>query len=434
MPWTEDQVLALAPDAASAKAGRGLATPGKWPLLGASDVALWGEAQGSGKNPYQTRVDLTQMGSKCSCPSRKFPCKHALGLLLLYARQPALFTQNTPPAWVSEWLEQRTQRTEKQSQKASQPVDQKAQAKRAESRNKKVAAGVDELQLWLKDLIRSGLATLPSREGTFWDSTAARMVDAQAPGLASTVRSMADIAYYTAGWEWSAWEALNQLYLVTEGFKHYEQLPPAVQEDVKTALGFTYQQEELKSKESIRDQWWVLGQQETQQERITTVKYWLKGKESARYALMLQFIVPGQPREMALVPGTQIEALLVFYPGNYPLRAIIKEQQGTQPFSPPTGYPDFQALEAATAVALAAQPWLGQLPAVLQAVTPTLVQDQLWLLDEQNRAILVTNGWDARWKLLALSGGRPVTVAGTVANQTIDLLGVWALSAYHLLG
>ncbi len=83
-PWTTDLVLGLAPDAASAKAGRGQAGPGKWTGLGAQDTVLWGEVQGSGQKPYQVRVDLGGPVFKCSCPSRKFPCKHALGLMLIY--------------------------------------------------------------------------------------------------------------------------------------------------------------------------------------------------------------------------------------------------------------------------------------------------------------------------------------------------------------
>lgn len=85
---TEEQIIQLAPDAASVKAGKGLAVPGKWVLLACSERAVWGHCQGSGKNPYQTAIDLNDIAFKCSCPSRKFPCKHGLGLLLLFAAKP----------------------------------------------------------------------------------------------------------------------------------------------------------------------------------------------------------------------------------------------------------------------------------------------------------------------------------------------------------
>lgn len=433
MHWTEEQIIALAPDDASVKAGKGLANPGKWPRLGASENALWGEAQGSGKNPYQTRIDLTNIGYKCSCPSRKFPCKHALGLFLLYAQNANNFSKEDPPVWVSDWLAQRSDRKEKQVEKASQPVDEKAQAKRAEARSKKVSAGVDELQLWLKDIVRNGLASLPDKGHQFWKNMAARMIDAQASGLASMVRTMGNIDFYASGWELKAWETLTQMYLVSEGFKYQEQLPQEIQEDVKSLIGWTYKQEELKSLEGIVDTWWVLGKQETQEERLTVIYHWLKGENSGRYALILQFVAPGQPRETSLMPATVIEAELVFYPGTKPLRAVIKENKNTLPFHQPTGFADLNEFEQENAESLAAFPWSQRMPVVLNEVTPVLAQEKLYLTDKNKKAIGVTCDYDARWKLLALSGGNPVAVAGILEDQTFFPLGIWAFSKYHLL-
>lgn len=99
--WTTEQILALAPDVSSAKNGKALATPSKWVTLGNNKQAIWGECQGSGKTPYQTQIDLTEVAFRCNCPSRKFPCKHGLGLLILSINEPAAFKSQAPPAWVS---------------------------------------------------------------------------------------------------------------------------------------------------------------------------------------------------------------------------------------------------------------------------------------------------------------------------------------------
>ena len=112
---TEDQILQLAPDAASVKAGQGQAKTSKWPLLRCGERALWGHCQGSGSSPYQTIVDLTNIAFKCSCPSHKFPCKHALGLLLLYARSESAFAQEDEPEWVTSWIDKRAETAEKKS-------------------------------------------------------------------------------------------------------------------------------------------------------------------------------------------------------------------------------------------------------------------------------------------------------------------------------
>ncbi|TDC78807.1 SWIM zinc finger family protein, partial [Actinomadura sp. 7K507] len=82
--WDRGQVLGLAPDAAAGRAADGIAKPGRWAGAGCDDEAVWGECQGSGKAVYRACADLTGPAFRCSCPSRKIPCKHVLGLLLLW--------------------------------------------------------------------------------------------------------------------------------------------------------------------------------------------------------------------------------------------------------------------------------------------------------------------------------------------------------------
>ena len=83
--WSADSVLALAPDDSSRRAAATLARPAPWDGAGAAGDLVWGLCAGSGKNPYQVIVDLASPAFKCSCPSRKFPCKHALALLMLWS-------------------------------------------------------------------------------------------------------------------------------------------------------------------------------------------------------------------------------------------------------------------------------------------------------------------------------------------------------------
>src|SRR6478609_771134 len=99
----------LATDQSSLKAAAGLAKPAKWSGVGASrDGALvWGECAGSGANPYRVMADLRDLGNKCTCPSRKFPCKHGLALFWLNAEAILPFPAAETPEWVTEWLGRR---------------------------------------------------------------------------------------------------------------------------------------------------------------------------------------------------------------------------------------------------------------------------------------------------------------------------------------
>ncbi len=180
-------VEALAPDAASLTAARKLARPAPWSELGRDDRAVWGLCKGSGSKPYQVQVDLDGPAFNCSCPSRKFPCKHALALLMLDV------PSGDRPAWVGEWLQSRVAGRPKREPGA--PVaDPEAAARRAAVREERVAAGVEDLRLWLRDALRGGLGAQRLRSWEEWDGFAARMVDAQAPGAASRLRSLGSVA------------------------------------------------------------------------------------------------------------------------------------------------------------------------------------------------------------------------------------------------
>jgi len=142
--------------------------------LGRDEQALWGLCQGSGKNPYQTQVDLREVAFHCSCPSRKFPCKHSLGLLLLHASQPGSFKTAAAPARVRQWIEVRSARAQKRQEKQEAAADdspeavarrEARQAKWSAGRGQKVAAGLEELRLWLKDPNYPSSRPIPADDG-----------------------------------------------------------------------------------------------------------------------------------------------------------------------------------------------------------------------------------------------------------------------------
>ena len=155
MNLTEDQIFSLAPDEASKKSGKDLANLSKWVTKGINDKALWGECQGSGSKPYQTQIDINNIAFKCSCPSRKFPCKHGLGLLLLYARNKNSFSDNNSPQWVTEWISKRAEKSRRRNQNRKRNLLMKLhkQNESRKARQQKVTDGIEELRLWIKDIV-----------------------------------------------------------------------------------------------------------------------------------------------------------------------------------------------------------------------------------------------------------------------------------------
>ncbi|HET6531310.1 MAG TPA: SWIM zinc finger family protein, partial [Actinoplanes sp.] len=154
--WSPAQVAALARDASSLTGARTVSRPERWAGAGRSADLLWGLCRGSGAHPYQVCVDLTGPAYRCSCPSRKVPCKHALGLLMMWSTGGAV-PQADPPAFAAEWQATRAARTAA-APRPARPPDPAAAAKRLRRREDRVAGGLAELSRWLDDQVQQGLA------------------------------------------------------------------------------------------------------------------------------------------------------------------------------------------------------------------------------------------------------------------------------------
>ena len=242
--WDRVRVLALAPDAPSQRAARSLASDRAWLLTGVLEAkALWGECRGSAATPYRTVVDLAGPAHRCSCPSRKFPCKHVLALLLLWVEGAVKEDPGGLPGWAASWLTARPARTsDAQPKQTAEPKDPKTAAKRAEQREARVATGLAELDRWLCDQIRQGLAASQKSGYGHWDDIAARMVDAQAPGLAERMRALASVPHSGAGWDGRLLEEYALLRLLAVAYRRRAELPAPLRETIRSRIGFSLRQ------------------------------------------------------------------------------------------------------------------------------------------------------------------------------------------------
>ncbi|MER7129175.1 SWIM zinc finger family protein [Streptosporangium saharense] len=435
--WNRDQVLALAPDAPSRKAAQGVSSPGKWSGAGATAEAVWGECKGSGATPYRACVDLSEPAYRCNCPSRKFPCKHALGLLLLWSAD-AVPTAEEPADWAGEWLDQRRARAERTATAATAEGGKGKAApdpRRAEQREQRVSAGLAELELWLADQVRQGIAG--SRRHDHWDGLVKRLVDAQAPGVAGAVSRLGDVL---AGEDWPArllgeYSLLHLLAVAHRrmaaaqpyGAGHEGEHGDGLVRTVRDRIGFPVAKEEVLAGRRVRDVWDVLGRRDAEQDRLITRRVWLRGRRTGRAAVVLSHAPVGQALDASLVTGVALDAELAFYPGASPLRALVAARHdGAVPALSPAGYPPREALEE-VARALAGDPWLDSWPLVLGEVTPMTAGSGAgsWLLGRPEGALPLHPSAGTPWRLVAVSGGRPLTVAAEWTPQGLLPLTTW---------
>ena len=427
MPLTIDkaQVLGLSQDGPTIAASQKLARPSVWRGLGHSALALWGECQGSAL--YRTQIALADLATHCSCPSRKSPCKHALALLLLAADSAARVSELPEPEWVQQWLERRT----KQALRAEQPhklTDVAAQAKRAQRRHDNILSGLDQLDVWLSDVVRQGLARLQRESFDFWDTQARRLVDAQAPGLAGRVRAMAERVGGSDAWPQRLLDDLGELALLSHASRRIEQLDPLLAADVRRRVGITLDQREVLARgDTLEDEWHVLCDVIDENERVRSQRAWLRGASSKRSALVLQFTPLGTRFEAPLIAGNKLQAKLAFWPSAAPQRAMIVERtaaplpllaapEGTDIASALAGYADL----------LGRSPWVGSSLVVLSNVVPLSAAgaDPYAVVDDTGLAMPLRG--TSHGVLLALSGGHGLTLAGEWDGYALSPRTVWA--------
>jgi len=434
--WSADQVLALAPDAASRKAGSKLGAAGPWSEAGSRDEGtVWGLCKGSGSKPYQTVVDIADASGpayKCTCPSRKFPCKHALGLLLLWAGEDGAVAPGTPPDWAEQWLEGRRQRSEEKrtagsADSPSGSADPEAARLRAERRAERITAGATELEQRLADLLRGGLAGSEQTGYALWEETAARMIDAQAPGLAARVRELGTIPSSGPGWPVRLLEECALLHLLDQAWLRREGLPESLAATVRSRIGLPSSADGP----PVRGRWLVLAQYDTADARLTTRRIWLYGADSDRTALLLSYGAAGRAPELALPVGLTLDAEVTAYPGTGQPRVALGEQ-----FTPPAPAsirpPGVTTTQAAAQYGetLRDDPWLDSVPVTLGRVIPTPSGDTWQLVDaDTDTALPLTPTARTRpglWRLVALSGGAPVKVFGECGHRGFTPLTAWA--------
>jgi hypothetical protein len=187
----EATVDGAAPNPEAIKNGRGLVLKNKFLAIHISEdeTLLFGECQGSGKEPYRCSCDFIRPDKpthRCTCPSRQFPCKHCLGLMYAYV-QKRKFT----PAPVPEDLQAKREKMQAQAEKKqTQPA--KPKQVNLSALAKKIKAqldGIDVLERLTHDLIRMGIGNMNAKLAHEMEEQAKQLGNAYLPGAQAALHN-----------------------------------------------------------------------------------------------------------------------------------------------------------------------------------------------------------------------------------------------------
>ncbi len=464
---TPEQVLSLAPNPSAASAALALANPASWSAAGCDDGAVWGHYVAASAEPYMVAVDLSDdvagPACRCNCPSRKIPCKHALGLLLLYANDGVVRAQRLPFAAV--WLQRRSERALADPQpdadtiavashdggastavggrvvgggvRAPRPelgaVDP-ARLKRQLERAERMRAGLQELDRWLADRVRAGLAATELADTATWERLSARLVDAQCGGLANRVRRVATKVGQDARWHEDVLEELAILHALAVGAQRSSHLPVELGDGVHAATGLTASKDHVLEGVPSTARWIVAGESRTREDRITVQRTWLcdtampstGSTGRTTWAMVLGFGAFGNEVTSPYPIGCALDADVHWYPGGIALRALVGREH-SEPTMYVPGPPHTSLAEGLRACgwAIAAEPWLERYPLCISAV-PTPVGNGRWVVADDTGSVPIVDGFWRMAELVCLSAGAPVRIMGEWSTDGLRPLTVWA--------
>jgi hypothetical protein len=301
-------------------------------------------------------------------------------------------------------------------------------------RAKRVTDGLADLREWLRDQVRGGLAASgtgtggPAGAGVGQaELMAARMIDAQAPGVAAVLRGLPGrgpgglLAEYAL------------LHLLIRAHERLDQLPEGLAAVVRSRVGYPVSKDDVLAGPAVTDQWLVLAVRELTDGQVPGRRIWLRGRRTRRWAMLLTFAAPnGAWQDLAtarLRPGTEVHADLHYYPGQPPLRALIGTRHADPSRAAPAVPEDgIDAQLAHWSAGLERDPWLTIWPVLLAGTVSPGNQGAHrngWQIVDRAGAALPLTDRESLWTLLAVSGGDPVTVAGEWHPNGLVALTTW---------
>ncbi|HRE48134.1 MAG TPA: hypothetical protein PLD47_10445 [Aggregatilineales bacterium] len=324
-------------------------------------------------------------------------------------------------------------------------------------RLERMGAGLETLALWLCDLIEGGFnAFRIQRNQAAWDEIITRMVDAELPGVVSALRRLKWVSNTRAEWADYLLEGTSRLYLMAEAFQRRHQLTEPEQADLYLALGCQPTAEEIASAPAVKDTWYIVGlrsERDTEShlppippflpspptnEEHHVHRIWLWGAHSRRWALLSVSGWALKQGETLLAPGNKLKTEIVYFPSMSPLRGalrhvpvehLIPDASGaiTPPLTQMRGEKTPTAALDAAARRFAQNPWLERLPFLLEGVTPILREDGRWAFaGAAEEPIIVTSPLFRKgWEVLAVSGGKPVTLFGEWNGSSLFPLAIF---------
>jgi hypothetical protein len=287
---------------------------------------------------------------------------------------------------------------------------------------------LEELELWLKDLVRGGLAVAHAKPKSYWYQMADRLVDAQASEIGREIRRMAEIPDSGPDWPERLLHVVGRLYLLIQGSKNFYHLSEEEQADLYAAVGWIPRSLQPEGQLCLRDDWLILGKQITREGKLLIQRTWLWGEASQQPAQILHIAHGKRPQvDASLAVGTVIDADICFYASAFPLKAQIIMHYDTRQIQQfDVGYSSIQSALEHYGWVVTANPWLHYYPMPISSVVAIKSDTESYIQDADGYIIRLNREFEHGWHMRALSADGALSLFGEWDGHELQPLSVWA--------
>ena len=190
--FDEQAIVSIAPNANAVTNGRKLSSGNSFVkrMKSEDDSLYFGECKGSGKSNYIVSIDFEKEGEpvfRCTCPSRQFPCKHAIGLMFEMKENKSFETADIPQDIIDKRnkIEAKEKKKAEKEKNPEKPKKTSTVSKAAKTKKiKKQIEGLDLLKDLMNQITNAGVAScVDAAFDKKYDELAKQLGDYYLPGV-----------------------------------------------------------------------------------------------------------------------------------------------------------------------------------------------------------------------------------------------------------
>jgi hypothetical protein len=186
--------------------------------------------------------------------------------------------------------------------------------------------------------------------------------------------------------------------------------------------GWTIPKDKLELLPTTDDNWIVMGIIREKVEQLQSVRTWLYGERSMRWAQHLEYLPPFQKTAFTWVVGKKYAASMIFYPGENNFRIKVKELRNESFANWPETGTSLDNFSSIAGNILAKTPFLLNYPVMIQSVQFSKVGKVIRIVDKAGKYISMHSATTIKpeWLLLSL-------------DQKLSIFGEWERNGLKVL-